>query len=115
MCLVRIEMVAPFGMLLGPANDIEQVLSNLFRVRRGAPPFASVLLQWATGAVDVNRPDWDGVAAWSVVRVIGIRAEGGILAVGRTWGLERSAALSRSIELGPLHRAIRNSRIGAGR
>ena len=36
----RIEVVALIGVLLRQADDIEQVLSNLFRVRRGLPLFA---------------------------------------------------------------------------
>ena len=36
----RMEVVALVGVLLRQADDIEQVLSNLFRVRRWLPLFA---------------------------------------------------------------------------
>ena len=65
----RMEVVALIGVLLRQADDIEQVLPNLFRVRRGLPLFAPALPRWASGAVNVYRPDWDGVSAWSVARV----------------------------------------------
>ena len=64
----RMEVVALIGVLLRQADDIEQVLSNLFRVRRGLPLFAPALPRWASGAVNVYRPDWDLVSAWSVAR-----------------------------------------------
>ena len=40
-----IELVALIGVLLRQADDIEQVLSNLFRVRRWLPLFAPALPQ----------------------------------------------------------------------
>ena len=64
------EVVALIGVLIRQADDIEQVLSNLFRVRRGLPLFASALPRWASGAVDVYRPNRDGVSVWPVARVI---------------------------------------------
>ena len=64
----RMEVVALIGVLLRQADDIEQVLPDLFRVRRGLPLFAPALPRWASGAVNVYRPDWDLVSAWSVAR-----------------------------------------------
>ena len=66
----RMEVVALIRVLLGQADDIEKVLPDFFRVRRGLPLFAPALPRWVSGAVNVYRPDWDGVSAWSVARVI---------------------------------------------
>ena len=65
-----IEVVALIGVLLRQADDIEQVLPDFFRVRRGLPLFAPALPRWASGAVNVYRPNRDGVSAWSVARLI---------------------------------------------
>ena len=62
----RMEVIALIGVLLRQADDIEQVLPDLFRVRRGLPLFAPALPRWAGGAVNVYRPNRDGVSAWSV-------------------------------------------------
>ena len=91
----RMEVVALIGVLLRQADDIEQVLSNLFRVRRGLPLFAPALPRWSSGAVNVYRPDWDGVSAWSlawVIRAIGIERVRDVqiadLAMARSFSVE---------------------------
>ena len=66
----RMEVVALIGVLLRQTDDIEQVLSNLFRVWRGLPLFAPALPRWSSRAVNVYRPNRDGVSSWSVARVI---------------------------------------------
>ena len=66
----RMEVVALIGVLLRQTDDIEQVLPDLFGVRRGLPLFAPALPHWASGAVNVCRPNGDGVSSWSVAWVI---------------------------------------------
>ena len=66
----RMEVVALIGVPLRQTDEFEQVLSDLFRVRRGLPLFAPALPRWSSGAVNVYRPNRDGVSASSVVRVI---------------------------------------------
>ena len=70
MCAGRVlGVVALVGVLLGEPDEIEQVLSNLFCVRRGLLLFAPAP-QWASGAVNAIRPNRDGVSVRPVVRVI---------------------------------------------
>ena len=69
-CWARIEVVALVGVFLGEPDEVEQVLSSLFGVRRGLSLFAPALPQWVGGAVNVNRSNRDGVPARPVVRVI---------------------------------------------
>ena len=74
---VRIEVIALVGVLLGKTDDVEQVLSNLFGVRRRLPFVTPALTRWARGAVNVYRPYRDRVSGRSMIRMI------------RTIGIER--------------------------
>ena len=67
---MRMEVVPLVGVLLGEPDKVERVLSNLFGVRRGLPLCVPALPRWVAGAVNVHRPDWDGVPARPVVRGI---------------------------------------------
>ena len=104
----RMKVVALIGVLLRQADDIEQVLPDFFRVRRGLPLFAPSLPRWSSGAVNVYRPNWDWVSAWSVawvIRAIGIERVRDVqiadLAMARSFSVEVCTAplsFKRTIE-----------------
>ena len=60
-------------MLLRLPHDVQQVLTDLLGVRRRLPDFSYVV-----PAMNVHRPDWYGVAAGTVVRVVGAVGVGGV-------------------------------------
>ena len=105
---MRIEVIALIGVLAGQTDDVEQVFSNLFRIRRSLPLYTPSIERCAGSAMNVYRPDGDGISDRSmvgVIRAIGIARAREVqiadLAIARNPVVEvrtSSLSLQRAIE-----------------